>query len=48
MFVNLEDVKASPIQNDTLEIRRPGNYSYMKFNNILPPESTQKDVFNLV
>lgn len=36
------------MQNDTLEIRRPGNHSYMKFNNILPPESTQKDVFYLV
>lgn len=36
------------MQNDTLEIRRPGNHSYMKFNNILPPESNQKDVFLLV
>ena len=35
-------------QNDTLEIRRPGNHSYMKFNNILPPESNQKELFALM
>ena len=40
-FVDLED-------DNTLHIKRPGNFSFMKFNNILPPSSTQKDVFNLV
>jgi hypothetical protein len=37
MFVSLEDVPRQIHQNDTLEIRRPGNHSFMKFNNILPP-----------
>ena len=32
-------------QDNTLQIKRPGNFSLMKFNNILPPASTQKDVF---
>ena len=29
-------------------IKRPGNFTCMKFNNILPYYSTQKDVFNLL
>ena len=31
-----------------MQIKRPGNHTYMKFNNILPPFSTQKDVFYLL
>lgn len=29
-------------------IKRPGNFTCMKFSNILPYYSTQKDVFNLL
>lgn len=35
-------------QDNTLQIKRPGMCTYMKFNNILPPTSNQKDVFHLV
>ena len=36
------------MQDNTLQIKRPGNFTFMKFNNILPPTSTQKDVFYLL
>ena len=47
-LLNFKMYLTKNIQDNTLQIKRPGNYTYMKFNNIIPSFAGQKDVFFLL